>query len=118
MAPKIISVQLTDTDHFEIRPGTRLKVRFEGRQTGLFQECTITRRNPNIVTGVLREFGGDRFQIRIRLTDKVAVLTSPDLSWLQDPENIVIRIISRIAEMIHTRHLRGYSITRKTEKLL
>lgn len=117
MAPKTISTQLTDTSHFEIRPGTRLIIRFDERQTKLHQECTVTRRDRNVVTGTLREYGGDRFRIRIRLTDKVAVLSSPDLSWLPDPEDIVLGVVTRIAEMIHTRRLRGSTVTRRTENL-
>lgn len=118
MASRNICITLTDTSDFEIRPGTRVTVRFDERISGLHQECSISRKENNVVHAVLQEYSGGRFRLRIRLSDKKAVLLSPDYSWLPDPEDIVVGVVNRIAEMLNTgRSLRGCTVTRKTERI-
>lgn len=111
-------VKLTDTRDFDIPPGTRVRVRFLDRRSGLCQDCIVSRSNEKSAAATLREFTGECFRLRIRFKERTAVLHSPDYSWLPEPEDIVIAVVNCIVEMLSThRSIRGRMVTRHVERI-
>jgi hypothetical protein len=94
------SAQLHSVKHFKIPENTRVIVRQTDSSTKLFQECRLTRKSGEIVEATFREFGGEKFRIKVSLSESTVTLIEPDLTWLNNSNDFPLIVATRVSKML------------------